>query len=352
MQGAFFEVLQKAKETTELNKEEIIILLSANKAETPILYQYADTVRVNYMGNNVHLRGIIEFSNYCKQNCHYCGLRYDNQKLRRYRLSYAEIFDTAKKAVQLGYKTIILQAGEDNHFSPKRMAQLIKDIKKLDVAVTLSCGEHDYKTYKLWREAGADRYLLKHETADSDLFGKIRPGKTLTERLQCQIWLKELRYQLGSGCMIGIPGQTLDTLAEDLLLFKKMDVDMVGIGPFIPHPATPLAKSSRGTLEMSLKMIAVARIIMPLIHLPSTTSLGTIDTRGREIALQVGANVVMPNVSPVEFRKFYQIYPNKICLNEQPDHCRNCISNKILSLGRTISTDYGHCPKYLQEAYK
>ncbi|MDK2822651.1 MAG: biotin synthase [Clostridia bacterium] len=346
MEKIFAATLDKARKTTELSKEDIKTLLAAGEKESQALFQYADKVRAKYMGKEVHLRGIIEFSNYCKQNCHYCGLRYDNKKLKRYKLSYEEIYAAAKSAVQLGYRTLVLQGGEDNHYSPGDFAELIKDIKKLDVAITISFGEHDYATYKLWREAGADRYLIKHETADPVLYTQIRPGKTLEERLQCQSWLKELGYQLGSGCMVGLPGQTLDTLADDLLLLKKMDVDMAGIGPFIPHPDTPLAWGEQGTLEMTLKMVAVARIIMPLIHLPSTTALGTIHPRGREMALAAGANVVMPNVSPTEFRELYQIYPNKICLNDTPGHCRNCISGKIAALGRTVSNDYGHSPKF------
>jgi len=349
MRKNFHQTLQKVQKKLNLTKEDIKILLAADAEETQALYQYADQVRAQNMGDEVHLRGFIEFSNYCKQNCHYCGLRYDNQKLKRYRLSPEEIYETAREAVALGYKTLVLQAGEDNHFTPQIITQLVKEIKKLDVAITLSFGEHDYKTYALWRKAGADRYLLKHETADPELFAQIRPGKTLKERLLCQSWLKELGYQLGSGCMVGLPGQTLDTLADDILLMQEMDVDMAGIGPFIPHPDTPLAPSQQGSLEMTLKMVAVARIVMPLVHLPATTALGTIHGRGREMALEAGGNVVMPNVSPTDFRELYQIYPNKICLNDQPGHCRNCITGKIRGLGRTVSNDYGHSPKMKEE---
>ncbi|KJS87227.1 MAG: biotin synthase [Peptococcaceae bacterium BICA1-8] len=346
----FLKTLEKASITTELKKKELVTLLAADPNDSKLLFNLADRVRAQYMSNAVHLRGIIEISNYCRQNCHYCGLRCDNKKLGRYRLSYEEIYKTAEEAVNIGYKTLVLQAGEDNHYSPLEIALLIKAIKKLDVAITLSLGEHDYETYGLWREAGADRYLLKHETADPVLYQKIRPGKTLEERLKCQTWLKELGYQLGSGCMVGLPGQTLDTLAQDLLLLKKMAVEMAGIGPFIPHPDTPLAASKGGSLEMTLKMVALARIIMPLVHLPSTTALGTIHPQGRELALQGGANVVMPNVSPSQYRELYQIYPNKICVKDEPEHCKSCITGKILALGRTIGTDYGHSPK-LQGGY-
>lgn len=347
MTWGFSKTLEKAHNTRELNKKEIITLLSCDPEESKQLFQFADKVRARYMGNKVHLRGIIEFSNYCRQNCHYCGLRSENKNISRYRLSSQEIYQAAENAVQLGYKTLVLQSGEDNHFSPFEIAELIKTIKKLDVAITLSLGEHQYETYRLWREAGADRYLIKHETANPLLFQKIRPGKTLQERLQCQTWLKELGYQLGSGCMVGLPGQTLDTLAEDLLLLKRMDVEMAGIGPFIPHPATPLAKGKKGSVEMTIKMIAIARIIIPFIHLPATTALSTINPLSRNLALQSGANVVMPNVSPSRYRKLYEIYPNKICVKEDSEHdqFRSSLIKSLEDLGRTIAIDYGHSPK-------
>lgn len=328
-----------------LAKQEIIKLLSLEGEETQALYQYADEIRESFMGNSVHLRGIIEFSNYCRQNCHYCGLRLGNKNLKRYRLSFEEILEVAAGAVQLGYKTLVLQAGEDTEFSKEAIASLVQQIKQFDVAVTLSLGEQDYASYKLWRNAGADRYLLKHETADPALYGILRPGKTLEERLSHQFWLKELGYQLGSGCIVGLPGQTLQTLAEDLLLLKKMDVDMAGIGPFIPHPETPLAGYERGGLDLTLKTLAVARIMMPCVHLPATTALGSVHSQGRELALQAGANVIMPNVSPTRYRSLYQIYPNKICLDDDPGKCSQCIRGKIMALGRTAATDQGHSLK-------
>lgn len=345
MRSIFIDTLAKAQAQEELIKDDLKVLLSADGEEASLLFKHADAVREKYLGKEVHLRGIIEFTNYCKQNCHYCGLRRGNEQLSRYRLTHREILTTAEQAVALGYKTLVLQGGEDSYFSARDIYELVKEIKKMDVAVTLSLGEHDFDTYKLWREAGSDRYLIKHETADPHLYEHLRPGKRLKQRLQCQSWLKELGYQLGSGCMVGLPGQTLDTLAEDLLLLKKMDVDMAGIGPFIPHPQTPLASAQQGTLEMTLKMVALARIIMPLVHLPATTALGTIHPEGREKALQAGANVVMPNVSPSEYRALYQIYPNKICIRDEPVHCRSCITGKIKALGRVVSTTQGHSPK-------
>ena len=345
MRKIFLDALAKAQAQRELTKDDLKVLLSAEGDEAPLLFKHADAVRERYLGREVHLRGIIELTNYCKQNCHYCGLRRGNEQLSRYRLTYKEIMTAAEQAVALGYKTLVLQGGEDSYYSPQGIYELVKEIKKMDVAVTLSLGEYDFDTYQLWRQAGADRYLIKHETADALLYARLRPGRSLNERLQCQRWLKELGYELGSGCMVGLPGQTLDTLAEDLLLLKKMDVDMAGIGPFIPHPQTPLASAQQGTLEMTLKMVALARITMPLVHLPATTALGTIHPEGREKALQAGANVVMPNVSPSEYRALYQIYPNKICIRDEPAHCRSCITGKIKALGRVVSVSRGYSPK-------
>lgn len=320
-------------------------LLASRGQDAQKLYKVADQLREINVGKEIHLRGIIEVSSYCKQNCHYCGLRKDNKKLKRYRLSDEEILQASSQAVLLGYKTIVLQSGEDPDISPTRLAYLIRRIKKMDVAVTLSFGEYDYESYRLWRKSGADRYLIKHETADLNLYKKIRPGKSLRKRLQRQLWLKELGYQLGSGCMVGLPGQTLKTLVDDLLLLKEMNVDMAGIGPFIPHPNTPLADGQTGQLELTLNMVALARIIMPRIHLPVTTALGSINPQGRELALQAGANVIMPNVGPAAYKPFYQIYPDKICfLNEFAD-TRQYLEKKILDLGRSVGQGYGHSLK-------
>lgn len=346
MNEAILSILEKGSKNNVFTLEEIERLLLASPEESTILYQYANKVREKNLGNEVHLRGIIEFSNYCKQNCIYCGLRKNNKNINRYRLNIDEILKTAQEAIKLGYRTIVLQSGEDGYYSPQLISELVKKIKQFNIAITLSLGEYDYATYKLWRKAGADRYLLKHETADPILYRKIRPGKKLSERIQCQKWLKQLGYQLGSGCMVGIPGQTINTLAKDLLLMQSLEVDMAGIGPFIPHPATPFANSNQGTLDLTLKMIAIARILMPFTHLPATTSLGTININGRKLALQVGGNVIMPNVSPMKFRKDYQIYPNKIGINDQHEESYTHVTNLLHGLGRKISTNYGHSPNY------
>lgn len=345
MTYSFEEALAKAQAGFELNHQDIVALLSADEMQSQTLFALSDQVRRENVGDTVHLRGIIEFSNYCRQHCQYCGLRADNRTLHRYRLTEEDILNTARSAAECGYKTLVLQGGEDIAFSPEDIARLTARVKELGVAITLSFGEYSYDVYKLWREAGADRYLIKQETSDPDLYRHLRPGKELKDRLQCQAWLKELGYQLGSGSMIGLPGQTLDIMAEDLLLMKKMDVDMSGMGPFIPHPDTPLGIYSRGTAEMTLKMLAVARIIMPLILLPATTSLATIHPRGRELSLEVGANVIMPNVSPQEFRAYYTIYPDKIYSSEPLAIARQELEDLITGLGRTVGQDLGHSPK-------
>lgn len=335
-------LLEKAQTTSDLTPEELVQLLSLDQTQIPQLIAAADTVRQNTVGNQVHLRGIIEFSSHCKQQCCYCGLRADNNQIQRYRLSPEQILETAQSAVAVGYRSLVLQCGEDATISEKTIAEITREIKKMDVAVVLSCGERNYETYQLWREAGADRYLIKQETSDPALYRCLRPGHTLQERLQCQHWLKDLGYQVGSGCMIGLPGQTTEILARDLQLMKEMKVDMSGMGPFIPHPQTPLKHNHTGSVWMTIKMLAVARLYMPWLLLPATTSLATMHPQGRELALRAGANVIMPNVSPEEFRSLYQIYPGKLNTRNSMADYRQEIVTLVENEGRTVATDYGH----------
>lgn len=335
-------LLEKAITTPELTHEELVQLLSFPDEQIPQLMAAADTVRQNTVGNAVHLRGIIEFSSYCKQHCAYCGLRADNREIERYRLSPEIILETAQDAVDTGYHTLVLQCGEDMKIAPETIAELTAEIKQMGAAVTLSCGERSYEVYQLWRKAGADRYLIKHETADPALYKSIRPGHTLYERLQCQHWLKELGYQLGSGCMIGLPGQTVDILARDLELMKEMEVEMCGMGPFIPHAQTPLHFGNTGSISMTLKMMAVARIYMPWMMLPATTALVSLHPEGRELALRAGANVIMPNVSPETTRSLYQIYPGKLNHRDSMTDYYNKITALVEAEGRTVGTDLGH----------
>lgn len=326
---------------TEYNftKEELVELL---KSDGKDLFATADKVREYYVGNDVHLRGLIEFSNICKCSCAYCGLQSTNKNVDRYRLSEEEIIAFANHGVELGYKTVVLQSGEDEYFTKDRVCKIVEEIKKSDVAVTLSIGERTYDEYKAFKESGADRYLLRIETTDEDLYKKLHPHMSFENRVECLYNLRELGYEVGTGCLVGLPEQTVESLADDILFFKELNADMVGIGPFIPHQDTPL----RGELkphnfDMALKVMALTRLMLKDINIPATTAMETINPNGRIIALSSGANVVMPNITQGKYRAKYEIYPNKICINDEPSKCRGCISGKIASIGRTIATDKG-----------
>ena len=322
------------------NKNEIVELLK-DDSQNDWLFSLADKVRKENVGDEVHLRGLIEFSNICKRNCKYCGLRASNKKINRYRILKDELLLSAKKAADLGYKTIVLQSGEDEYFKTDIMCEIIKEIKKLDVALTLSIGEKSYDELEKFKECGADRYLLRIETTDKDLYKQMHPNMSFKNRIQCLKDIKSLGYETGTGCLVGLPNQTIASLADDILFFKKIGADMVGIGPFIPHPNTPLKDCGNGNFTLALKVMAITRILLPDINIPATTAMETIHPNGRMIALQSGANVVMPNVTSTEYRAKYEIYPNKICLNDNADKCRNCIESKIKGIGRTISAGYG-----------
>lgn len=339
MDKQIMDYIAKGEETHSLTKEEIIQLLRLEDA-TP-LFQAADRVRSRYVGDEVHLRGLIEFSNICKQNCLYCGLRRDNHKLERYRLEPETIVDFAAKAKSYGYRTVVLQSGEDPYYTVEVLRGIIRQIKALDMAITLSIGEKSLEEYKAYREAGADRYLLRIETTDVRLYEKMDPGMNYDNRVQCLKALKELGFELGSGCLVGLPGQTLESLAEDILFFKAMEADMIGIGPFIPNPDTPLAEVPAGSFELSQKVMAITRLVLPDINIPATTAMETLHPQGRILALQRGANVVMPNITEGDYRRMYALYPGKICINDTPAHCRSCITGKIQGIGRKVSTDYG-----------
>lgn len=322
------------------NKKDIIKWLKAD--DPSMLFAMADDIRKKYFKDEVHIRGIIEFSNYCNKNCLYCGLRRDNKKIQRYRISESEIISAAAKAGKLGYKTILLQSGEDKGYDINVLCGIIKKIKSgIDCAVTLSLGEKSFSEYEKLKDAGADRYLLRFETSSREIFEKLKPDSSYENRLSCIKNLKLAGFQVGSGFMVGLPGQVIEVLADDILLLRDLDVDMVGIGPFLPHHNTPLGLSATGTLDMTLRVLAVIRIIMPDVHIPATTAMGTVEKGGREKALQCGANVIMPNVTPTKYRKHYEIYPNKICIDEAPSDCRACIDGMLKSLGKTISSNRG-----------
>ena len=347
MAAELAKVLEKAKTNGKwLDKEDILSLLSAGPSEAEELFAAADAVRARFLGEEVHLRGIIEFSNYCIKNCLYCGLRKDNKRLVRYRLKPDEILAAARKISSLGLKTVVLQSGEDPYYKGSVLAGIISQIKdELDVAVTLSVGDRSREDYALFRRAGADRYLLKHETSNPQLFSALRPGTQLKDRLLRLEWLKELGYQVGAGNMVGLPGQTLDSLAGDICLMRELDVEMAGIGPFIPHPDTPLANSTGGTLEMTLKVLAVTRLVLPHTHLPATTAAASVHPNGRVLALKCGANVVMPNMTPAAQRPNYSIYPGKLGSDSTPEDSFICALGDIKKAGRRPGKDYGHYAK-------
>lgn len=334
-------------ERKNIAEEDLVSIFSAGPGEKELLSMRADEVRHRVLGDEVHLRGIIEFSNHCTENCHYCGLRRGNRVLRRYRMEPGEILEAAREAAGWGLKTIVLQSGQDPYYTGESLCRLVSEIKSsLDVAVTLSLGIRSREELLRLKRAGADRYLMKHETADPELFAALRPGTTLKDRLKCLHTLKELGYQVGSGNMIGLPGQTIRTLARDLLLLRDLDVEMAGIGPFVPNPATPLGGSPPGTVEVTLKALAVARLLLPGAHLPATTALETMHGQGRRLALECGANVIMPNVTPLKYRRDYAIYPNKAGCELEPRDSVGEIRRLVENMGRRIGKGYGHSPGF------
>lgn len=308
------------------------------------LSREAVRLRKLYYGDKVFTRGLIEFTNYCKNNCYYCGIRCQNPHAKRYRLSREEILDCCENGYGLGFRTFVLQGGEDPFFTDERMTEIIREIKTRypDCALTLSIGERSFESYRRFRVAGADRYLLRHETADEAHYRKLHPENlTLANRKRCLRDLKALGYQVGAGFMVGSPGQTSAELAEDLCFLEELQPEMVGIGPFIPHHETPFAEAEAGSVDLTLFLLSVIRILLPKVLLPATTALGTLDPRGREKGLLAGANVVMPNLSPVKNRKQYDLYDNKICTGEEAAECRECLAHRVESVGYRLVTERG-----------
>lgn len=342
--------LDYALNKESLTREDIIFLLKLNKKEDlNKLFKKADNVRQKYIGNDVHIRGILEFSNHCKNDCLYCGIRKSNTKLKRYRIKPDEIIQIAENAVNvLGFKTVLLQSGEDDFYTTEIIGDIIKTIlKKYDCRVALSIGERTIEEYKQFYEAGARRCLIRFETSNKELFEQLHPISSSTKnsfenRIKLIKELKKIGYQAGSGLMIGLPNQTIEDLADDILLYNKLNINMAGMGPFICHPETPLAGNANGTFEMSLKMIAITRIVCKDIFISATTALQTINKfNGRELALQAGANLLMPNITPKVYREHYQLYPNKVCIYENPHDCANCVNQVASSVGRDIGKGYG-----------
>ena len=333
------DLIYKAETTHALNIDELTALLDASEYDEA-LFAAADRVRKKYVGDAVHLRGLIEFSNICRCFCMYCGLRCENKNAERYRLTEDEIVETARKAAEAGYRTIVLQSGEDAWFSAERMSSVIRRVKAFDVAVTLSVGERPFEDYKAFKNAGADRYLLRIETSDKALYESVHPHMSFENRVRCLKDLKTLGYEVGTGCLVGLPHQTSRHLAKDILFFKEIEADMIGIGPYIPHPQTPLRNEKGGDLIQAVKVMALTRLLLPTINIPATTAMETLAPNGQAKALQSGANVIMPNVADPSVRKKYEIYPGKTPANPAEDARKETIG-KILSLGRTIGTGFG-----------
>lgn len=327
------------------NHDDVLYFLrTGDNNELADLYRFADGVRQEYVGDEIHLRAIIEFSNYCRRACIYCGINKHCKNVTRYRMSPVEIISAAKKAYNAGFRTVVLQSGEDPDYAISDYFYILRDLKECDdLAITLSIGEKSAEEYNALYKSGAHRFLLKIETSHPKIYRQLNPGMSLDDRLECLRTLKETGFQTGSGIMIGLPGQTLESIASDIMLFKELDLDMIGCGPFVPHPDTPLKNHPTGSADLTFRVLALNRIVSRDTHLPATTALTVIDgADGRRLALQRGANVVMPNMTPEPYRKYYEIYPNKKRTEVGSTDFRNELEELAASLGRTISNTPGH----------
>ncbi|GAA0068759.1 [FeFe] hydrogenase H-cluster radical SAM maturase HydE [Clostridium sardiniense] len=346
------DIINKLYKEHNASREELLYLLdNITDEDQEYLIEKANDIRMQNYSNKVYMRGLIEFTNYCKRDCMYCGIRKSNKNADRYRLTFDEIIQCADIGDKLGYKTYVLQGGEDAYFTDARMIEIIKEIKKRhpNNAITLSLGERSYESYKKLYEAGADRYLLRHETASKHLYDKLHPGASFEERMQCLRNLKEIGYQAGAGFMVGLPGQTNEDLVNDLLFVKEFKPEMCGIGPFIPQKDTPLGEETGGTLEKTVVMLAIIRLLLPDVLLPASTALGSVDPLGREKGIKAGGNVVMPNLSPTEVRDKYALYDGKICTGDEAAECRMCIEGRMRRFGYEVEVNRGDNVKWLKE---
>lgn len=329
-----------------LTKADLLEMLKSDGKALEELYQHADRIRSRSVGDEIFVRGIIEFSNECPNDCLYCGLRVSNEKIRRYAMSPDEIVAAAQSFRGSAQTTVVLQSGEHSPFGDEMLGDIVKRIKdSTSLAVTLSVGNRSPEVYAYWKKCGMDRFLLRFETSDPELFARIHPDCTLAERLGCLKALRALDVQVGSGFMIGIPGESLSILAENILLCRELDLDMIGIGPFIPNPDTPLGgeqNAYQNDPEMFFKAIAALRIFNPDAHIPATTAFDTVfPGKGRNLALRRGANVFMPNCTPPEYRGDYQLYPGKPCVDESVEDCAACTLMRLKALGRPLGKDPG-----------
>lgn len=340
-------LVDKLFETGDLSDDELKILIESDEFNEP-LAEAADIRRRENYGDKVYIRGLIEFTNYCRNNCYYCGIRRDNKKAERYRLTKDEILLCCDEGYRLGFRTFVMQGGEDPYYTDEMICDIVSKIKSRypDCAVTLSIGEKPRESYQAFFDAGADRYLLRHETADPEHYSKLHPeAMSLENRKRCLFDLKEIGYQVGSGFMVGSPYQTTENLISDLRFLQKLQPDMIGIGPYITHADTPFAEFKSGDVMLTLRLVSILRLMFPYALIPSTTALGTIHPQGRELGLKAGANVVMPNLSPVSVRKLYSLYENKICTGEEAAQCRGCLERRVESAGYKIVTDIGNVRK-------
>lgn len=338
------DIIDKLYNTSNASKEELLYLLNTLSFEDKeYLLEKSHNIALSNYGNDVYIRGLIEFTNYCIRDCRYCGIRKSNNKAERYRLTLDEIMECVDIGDNLGYKTFVLQGGEDPYFTDEKIVEIIKSIKEKypNNAITLSLGERSYDSYKKMFKAGADRYLLRHETASKELYESLHPNSSFENRRKCLNNLKEIGYQIGSGFMVGLPNQNNNDLIKDLLYLKELNPHMCGIGPFIPHKDTPLANEKGGALEKTIIMLALVRLMLPKVLLPATTALGSIDPLGREKGLKAGGNVVMPNLSPTSVREKYSLYNGKICTGDEAAECRCCIENRINKAGFKLKITRG-----------
>lgn len=339
-----YNLIDKLDKNGILLQNEYKILIENRAFCADYLFEKARKARNEIYGNKIYIRGLIEFTNYCKNDCFYCGIRKSNKNALRYRLSCGEILDCCKEGYELGFRTFVLQGGEDLFYTDEYLCEIISEIKKKysDCAVTLSLGERSFESYKALKTAGADRYLLRHETADSAHYSRLHPSNMSFEnRIKCLENLKSLGYQTGAGFMVGSPFQITENLADELVFLKRLKPHMVGIGPFIPHKDTPFKNEAAGTAELTVFMLALVRLTLKDALIPATTALGTIDEYGREKGINAGANVLMPNLSPVSVRKKYMLYDNKICTGDESAACIECLKNRIKSTGCEIEISRG-----------
>lgn len=340
-------LIEKLSAERNLSDGELKELLDSKESDQS-LFAAADRKRREIYGDEVYLRGLIEFTNHCRNNCYYCGIRCGNKSAERYRLGKEDILACCDEGYRLGFRTFVLQGGEDPFFTDDKICDIVYAIRSRfpDCAITLSVGEKSKKSYKSFFDAGANRYLLRHETASEEHYRRLHPeNMSLANRKRCLFDLKEIGYQVGSGFMVGSPYQTTDNLIEDLRFLQSLKPDMIGIGPYITHEQTPFSSFTNGGVELTLRLISVLRLMFPYALIPSTTALGTLHPQGRELGLKAGANVVMPNLSPVEVRKLYSLYENKICTGEEAAQCRSCLERRISEAGYKAVTAIGNVKK-------